>query len=307
MIKNIETRLYQTNYFWFEVFTPQQPEVIINKEKEDSETASFTSNFDYEKLPQNTWRIHFDLGLRVFPVAEISIRTSYEMICKGVTFNHLFVADVIRPMMALSLPKVIAAFEHRCTEHQVAYMGTIPVNDGIIDTFTAVVIDQYQNYRKLNDSANVYMNKTVGLRITPGSDMAIIFNSMIIIIDEFLYHNPNFKRKANRIAFSEHVEETRYRTIKMYIAEKQNQKMQFTFFNTVMICICLECSLQMLMSDKAEILMTAIEQRGLTADIQKQFLKLGTTLLKDLHNQCNNGNVVVDVLNIERDWNTILQ
>jgi hypothetical protein len=295
-MKNVEIQVYQSNYFWFDV---------KNSTDQMDQMDTINYNFDYEKLSGNIWRIYIDINL-IYQSADIMVRTAFQFVDNELNWDDVFVGDMIEPMVNMALQKCYGGFIQLCKSNGIVIPDEIEIKDDMIPSISDGIINQYFNYRKIQDEENEYMINNIGFKCTSGNDTIIMLKSTFLVIDEFLFNNDKFNKLQNRKAFGNVVPLPRYMTLKMNCAKIDEQDVQLSFFDTVMFSECLDCALQMLLGNKASKLRAALKRGGINEEIQTAYFKLGTALFTQLKEMLSSTNSRIINLENQYNWNNLL-
>jgi len=271
----------------------------------DEDDAVVSSNFDYEMLFDGTKRISFDIGLQM-NTAEITYRTAFEFDGRDYAWKDLFEQDFIFKLTSRAVENCYEAFNEFCERNAIVYSHNIDSDETVSKTITKSIIEQYVTYRSISDVQHSYLLNNVGLEFETGTDTIALIKSTFAIIDEILYFNAQFNRSYNREAFSDYVPLPRYNTIKINSLLIEIDDIQLNYYDTIQFFICLGCALQMLVGDKSDILISAIEKKGVDSEMIKTYLKKGTYSFAQLKEVLQDSNA--RILNIENqpDWSNIL-
>jgi len=272
----------------------------------DEDDAVFSSNFDYEMLFDGTKRISFDISLKM-NTAEITFRTAFEFDGREYYWKDLFEPDFILKLTSRSFENCYEAFTEFCETNNISFSHNIEIDEKVFEEISKKTIEQYINYRSKLDVQHEYLINTEGLECVSGTDSIATIKPTFAVLDEILYLNSQFHRTNNREAFSDFVPLPRYNTIKINCSLIEVSDIQLNYYDTIQFFICLDCALQMLVGDKSDILISAIEKKGIDKEMIKTFFKVGTDTFKQLREVLQSSNA--RILNIENqpDWNSILQ
>lgn len=306
-MKEIEINIVKKNYLWFEAFHPDHPEVINGNYDTDDPTVQFVSNFDYEKRPADKWRIYIDIGIKLVPIAKIMVRMAFEFKCKGISWDDVFDIDIIRNMVDPTIKQCLITFKEKCSESAIDLPFEIPFSEEVVLQISNNIIAQYSEYRKPQDIANAYLMSKIGLECESGIDTIVLIKGTFMILDELFYNSEVFNRKHNLEVFADYVPESKYFTIKMNCDEIEEHQVKLNYLDTILFCICVNCALQMLVGDKSDLLIAALEPNGMTEEIRKAFLKQGTTFFKQYRTKVLKQGVRIINLEEKHDWNMLFR
>ena len=306
-MKEIEGDVVQKNFLWFEAFHPDHPEVINENYDPDNPTLLFISSFDYEKRPADKWRIYIDIGIKLMPIAKIKVRLAFEFKSKGISWDDIFEIEVIRNMVDLTMQQCIITFKENCKESAIELPFEIPYSEEVVLQISNTLIAQYFDIRMPQDIANAYLLSKTGLECKPEIDSVILLKCTFMVLDELFYNSKQFDRKHNLEVFSDYVPEPKYFTIKMNCGEIDEHRVKLNYLDTILFYICVDCALQMLLGDKSDLLIAALEKNGFTDEIRKAFLKHGTAFFEQYQTKVRMLGVRIVNLEEKHDWNLLFR
>jgi len=306
-MKEIEGDVVQKNFLWFEAFHPDHPEVINENYDPDNPTLLFISSFDYEKRPADKWRIYIDIGIKLMPIAKIKVRLAFEFKSKGISWDDIFEIEVIRNMVDLTMQQCIITFKENCKESAIELPFEIPYSEEVVLQISNTLIAQYFDIRMPQDIANAYLLSKTGLECKPEIDSVILLKCTFMVLDELFYNSKQFDRKHNLEVFSDYVPEPKYFTIKMNCGEIDEHRVKLNYLDTILFYICVDCALQMLLGDKSDLLIAALEKNGFTDEIRKAFLKHGTAFFEQYQTKVRMPGVRIVNLEEKHDWNLLFR
>jgi len=306
-MKEIEGNVVQKNFLWFEAFHPDHPEVINENYDPDNPTLLFISSFDYEKRPADKWRIYIDIGIKLMPIAKIKVRLAFEFKSKGISWDDIFEIEVIRNMVDLTMQQCIITFKENCKESAIELPFEIPYSEEVVLQISNTLIAQYFDIRMPQDIANAYLLSKTGLECKPEIDSVILLKCTFMVLDELFYNSKQFDRKHNLEVFSDYVPEPKYFTIKMNCGEIDEHRVKLNYLDTILFYICVDCALQMLLGDKSDLLIAALEKNGFTDEIRKAFLKHGTAFFEQYQTKVRMPGVRIVNLEEMHDWNLLFR
>lgn len=306
-MKKINIKLVQSNYLWFEAFHPNHPEVINSDHDPENPMVDFCGNFDYEFLPTGIRHVYIDIELKMIPVGAILVRSDFEFKCKEFLWDYIFTVDIIHPMVSLAIKKCITAFEEQCELLQITMPYSIPFTDEVVSAIGKVIIAQYFDYRKPHDIENAYLMSNIGLECKQSNNTFITIQGTFLIIDELIYNNPRFDRKHNLKVLTGFVPEPRYLTLKMNCIQIIDHPVKLTFYDAILFYTCVDCAMQMLLSDKSDLMISALEAKGMTKEIRSTFFKHGTNLFNVIRKVLLRPNVRIINLEEKHDWDKLLR
>lgn len=300
---NIDLDVVNKVWLWFEEIDDDSLDAILAVAEGDDCKVSMQHAFDYERLENNQWLLHIDVGIKVVPVARILVRTSFQYEAEEkFAFRH----EILEMMNSTAIQHAVQAFNEQCKSRNIEYVvkqeeflkysGSLSVN----------MIEQYNGYRKKNDECNreLYIP---GLAVTPGTHQPIVAKSAFIILDEVLFYNKAFNRENNRDEFEKIIPLPLYQTLKLKLLNSEKESVQLTWFHTILLSMLLDASLQIMIGPHEETILPSITKRGLTEACRKILLKEGTALLAQMKKHLQKSKTKVTNLEKYYDWNTIFQ
>ena len=306
-MKTLNVQLYRSNYLWFEVFNTNQSEVLNEENELAQPVATFTSNFDYEILPRNTWRIYVDIGIEMIPAASILVRSAFVFNNKGLSWDDLFTMQHIVPIVHKSIWNTILGFKEQCLAFKITMPGDLKEDDEIAFAISKNIIDQYYASRKPAELANNWLLNNPGLECHTNDETMITLKGTFAILDEVLYKNNKFDRAQNLDVFRNIVPEGKYFTLKINCIAIDEHLVRLSLYNSALFYQCLGCALQLLSGDKADLLLPALESNGMTKEVRDIFAVSGTEILHQLRELLESANAHLLNRNEEHDWNKIIE
>jgi hypothetical protein len=268
--------------------------------------ANITYTFDYEKLFDGTKRVYIDIGLK-FQHAALQLRCGTEFDGEGLSWNDVFTHDFLYPIAKASVDTAYQDFAEECEEANNPYKYGLEVNEDIPEQIINNMIEKYRTHRIIDDLNNEYLLNNIGLECETGTDSILIIKTTFIILDELLYLNPLFNRPNNREAFSDVVPLPRYLTLKFNCLAIEYEDVQLSFYFAIFYYLSLDCALQMLVSDKATMIIETLESKSITKEMQHEYIKLGTDLFNQLKESLVDSKARFTNLENLKDWNQVLR
>ena len=300
-------QVIQKNFLWFEILDELHPLVSGIETDSDEDTYAISSNFDYEKLPGNVYRMYIDIGLKVVPHAAIITRTSFEYQNDTLGWNDFFTGSGIQPLVKTALETCLTIFMEQCEVENIDLDWEMTGEDAKVKTITDQFIELYINDRRQYDVENQKMMEEIGLTLTPGLNTRNCMAMTFLIIDEVLYYNPQFHRLQNRINFGEVIPEPLYFTIKMKCLEIKDKDVQLSIFHTIFFLMCLDCALQLVLGDHEAELISKLGERGLNETNRQLFISEGSKWFNVLKEEFLKINFNLSDEALKNDWNRLIQ
>ena len=167
------------------------------------------------------------------------------------------------------------------------------------DILSKGMVETYTNNRQYHDTNCFEAENTIALHCPQSAETNITLHCCFLIMDEILFNNPAFNRSYNRSVFYNYVPECRYYTLKMKCIQIATQAVALSSLNVQLFLVLLDCSLQMLLGDKADCLIAVLEERGVSQNIRNIFFKSSTELFSLFHN--------TPIAPVQTDWNSIIR
>jgi hypothetical protein len=300
-------QVIQQNFLWFEVLDELHPLVTVSETDSDEVTYAISSNYDYEKLPGNIYRIYIDIGLKVIPFAAILTRTSFEYSNDTFGWDGFFTESDLQPLVKTAFETCLIIFREQCEAKNVDFDWELPGIDAKAKTITGQFIEIYRKQRRDYDIENKKMMEKIGLTLTPGLNTRICTSMTFMIIDEVLYYNRQFNRLQNRINFGEVIPEPLYFTLKLKCIEIKSKDVQLSVFHTLFFLICLDCALQLFLGDHETELISWLGERGLNEETRKIFISEGAKWFNILKEEFEKINLNISDAELKKDWNRLIQ
>ena len=184
--------------------------------------------------------------------------------------------------------------------------GEIKEDDEITFTISKNIIDQYFTYRQHVDIAYSWLMDHPGLEFPPSNETMITLKGTFAIIDEVLYRNAAFDRAKNLEIFNKIVPESKYFTLKINCIAIDKNPVRLSLYNINLFYHCLECALQMIAGDKADILIPALDRNGMTKEVLEIFAVSGTEMLHYLHEMLEDSKAQLWDREKQPDWNKLI-
>ena len=306
-MKNINFKLFQANIMWFEIYDAFHPDVINYDDDSEDDYAIIGSNFDYERLLPDKWRVHINILIKMVPAGAIEVRSSFECKCKGISWDDIFAVAILNPMARIAMDSSTNRLKKNLGDLGIEMPYEINLDDESIHGVCESIIDQYLTYRKPQDMANADLINKIGIEFQPGSSTIIPLKGTFVIMDELLFNNNNFNRKYNCDVFEDFVPRQMYYTLKMNCIEIDKHTVKLSFLNVIFFFHCLDCALQMLLSDKGDLLFQNLESLGFNKEVNNLYLKYGGELFKRLKDSFVNSKVRITDMEVYHDWDQLIK
>jgi hypothetical protein len=303
----LEWKTIQSNLMWIELLDEFHPMVKNSKWEPGETTAIYTSNFDYERLPDNVYRIYIDIVLKVLPHAALCTRTSFECMHQSFSWDDTFTLEHLEPLVEKACDFCIKTFYIQCRELEMDFHDPVPPVSNKVSTISKEFIEMYNLHRKVNDMEYKELMESTGMSMTPGIIPALCTSYTFLIIDEVLYFNPKFKRMQNKENFCEILPEPIYFTIKMKCLESLHKEVDLSLYHTIFYLICLDCALQLLVGDHDSELIARLDELGYNKKSRQLFITEGSKLFKMFNDTIEKPNSILSKFELNFDWNQLIQ
>lgn len=313
--KNFEVTFYRSDIIHQDILEQTSIDSIINTEDDDDESNDLKvlvlSSFDYQKKPGYKWYIYIDIGIRIENIAQVFVRSSFELIKRNTEWDEIFNEKIFTPLTGLALDKAIENFYKFLEKKSVELAKTLKLDGLQGDEHVKIIADkllkQYTTYRRIDDINNEYLNTHITIVHNQTYDSEIKIKMTFAVLDEVLYSNNQFKREHNRKVFFEEVVETKYHTLKYNSYEIEQKPVKHTLTQTIFFMICVDCALQILVSDKADILIDSLEKKGVTAQMIKDYIHHGSDFLNTTNEWFRESNVEIGNLKEKHEWYNLIR
>ena len=306
-MRKVNIQLVRSNFIWFEVYYPNHPEVIKSDYDGINPMMDFCGNFDYESLPADFRHVYIDIEMKMMPMGGIMVRSDFEFESKEFSCDDIFTVGFIHPMVRLSILESITAFEEQCEAFRINLPYKIPLSEEVASSICEEIVDHYIDYRKPHDIVNDYLMSSAGLECRQSNATIVIIKGTFLIIDQLIYTNPQFDRKHNLKALINFVPEQKYITIRMNCMEIVKHPVKLSLYDSILFYTCVDCALQILLSDKSDLLIPTLEANGMTKPVRDAFFRYGTEFFNHLRKTALNADESITNLDEKQDWNKLLR
>jgi hypothetical protein len=293
---------------WFEKYDPLYPEEIHPDTDPKKVKLCHSISYDYEMLPGNKPRIHFDIGVRVFTAAAISVRTQIESECNEYDWNVYFRKDVIEFWIRIALRNCTEEFRKQCNARNIKINTSLKPEPELVRDIVNGVYQNYLDFRSKDDITNKKGIESPGLILQPDRIKTIIpIDITFMILQDVFYYNKNFNRKKNLENFDKAVPEYLYHTVRMKAMKIVSEEVNLSMYYTTYFLICLDCALQLILGEAEQELLTSLQSKGLTLENRDIFIKEGSNILNYFLEALREKNSSVNKLEEKHDWNRLIR
>jgi hypothetical protein len=290
-------QLNQSYHLWFEIF---------DKPYEQGFEADITSNYDYEiRLDGKKW-VYIDIGLKL-NYASVVYRSGFEFEEKEITWKDIFVLDTVNSMLKTAFEETQKGYKVFCKVNKIPIPDSCTIPVDLLEPFTKTIVEQYILYRSIDDEEKDSLINTIRFECETGLETILIFKYTFDILDEVLFYHPNFNKEHNRGLISDLVSLSHYATLKSNCKAIELENISLSGYDMVIFFQCLDCALQMLIGNKADLLVSVLEKQGFDSETQAAYIKSGTNQFNQLNQTLKDSNA--RILNLENrvDWLSIIK
>lgn len=285
-------QLKQSYHLWFEIF---------DKPYEQGFEADISSNYDYEIQTDWTKWVYIDIGLKL-NLANVVYRSGFEFNEKALAWKDIFVSDTIHSLLKIAFNETQKGYIVFCDANKIQLPVNCTIPETLLKPFTNTIIDQYTLYRSISDEQNAYLINTIVLECETGYETHSLFKNTFDILQEVLFYHPSFNKEHNREFFSDIVPLPHYFTLRYNCKSIEYENISLSGYDMIMFFQCLDCALQMLIGNKADALMSYLEQIGIDTETQAEYIKIGTDQFNLLNEMLSNSNAQITNLENRVDW-----
>ncbi|HJV77645.1 MAG TPA: hypothetical protein VJ602_04620 [Paludibacter sp.] len=290
-MNTIEVKLFEKDTLWFEKYSPDNLDTEIDHELNEDDAPEDValmmkvgSLFDYATLPDNQWEFYSDISVKLPHLAAVMIRSQYKLYSEDFEWDRLFVVENIKPIVSNAIMNALIEFRRICIENSVALTPEMQkkdpeIPDQMIDMVCENMVNQYFTCNKPFDIANGLAVTEVELQCPSSHSVNVTLNLTFLVMEEILFNNRGFNRRHNREVFFEIVPEMKFYSLRMKCVQIGKHAVDLTPVDVHFFLICMDCALQMILGDKADLLTPVLEERGATDEVQKVWFKSASDLL----------------------------
>ena len=304
-MQKIEVKVFENRILHF---NPKPTNGLeFEEEPEEQNSVNFRSNFDYGQLPGNSFFIYIDIGMGVHSYADILTRTGFTFTVNGPTWSDLFVIDFISPMVNIAIINCFKEFRRQCILHKIELPPNLETNVKTGQIITSHIVELYHTKLKQNDIADKELIELDGITLNSDEATLTMVKCAFQVLEEVLFYHKNFNHKQNQLEFYRYVPESRFYTIKDSCLNIGSTGLTLTLQDTLFFLQILDCAIQLLLGDRADELISALEHVGIDKLQQGIFFKKTTQLFKDFSEKLKTEYSPIKEIEIEYNWNTLLR
>jgi len=287
----IEVNLFQVDYLWHHIFTPESPDFEEDVSEEEEEAIGgegsimeLVHNFDYATLPDNKCEFYSDVTIRFPMVAAVCMRSQFRVEAQAFDWDIFFTKENIRDVLSTAIVNTLKGLRDICQQNGVALPPEINTPSPMVteEMLLPIIEDTVRIYfemRKPNYLSNYPMQETIQLKCAPTRDSILVFNIVFFVLDEVLFKNRSFRWKHNQDVFFKQVPEMKYTSLKMKCQKIMHEEVQLTQMDVTFFIRCLQCTVQLLLGDKGDSFFPALEEKNVNSELQKVFFKNADQLI----------------------------
>ena len=304
-MQKIEVTIFENRILHFDLNPAKRLE--FEEELEAQNNIAFRSNFDYGRLQGSSFFIYIDIGLSVRTHAEILTRTGFTFTIYGPTWTDLFVVDLITPMVNIAIINCYKEFRRQCILHKVELPANLETDEKIGQIIASHIVGHYHSKLKLNDILEKDLIEMEGITLDADESTLTMVKCAFQVIDEVLFYHKNFDHKHNQKEFYRYVPESRFFTIKNSCLNINTTGLTLTLKDSTYLLQILDCAIQLLLGDRADELIEALEHNDMDKTRQGVFFKKATELFKEFNERIKTDDIPIKGIEIDYGWNTLLR
>lgn len=313
-MNTIKIELFEKNTLWFEKYSPENMDTEIDLEMIEDEGPDAVpmmkvgNLFDYATVSDGHWEFYSDISVKLPHLAAVMIRSQYKIYSEDFRWDDFFSVENVKPVLTNAINNALYEFRHICIKNSVALTSEMMAEDPVvpdeaIHKVCEHVVYEYVTHRKIFDTANSEALREIELRCPSTWPVDITLNLTFLVMEQILFNHRGFNRHHNREVFFSIVPEMKFYSLRMKSIQIGQHNVDFTVMDVHYFLICMDCALQMVLGDKADLLLPVLEERGATDEVQKMWFKSAT----DLVNACRES--VEDSIerNEKFDWSKMIR
>ena len=306
-------KLIDASELWYEVYTSANPDFRSSAEqiKEDEtpgegQVVAIINNFDYADLPDNKWQMYYYITLHIPDVVSYTTTIKYEFEMEDFEWGDFFDAKLVRSSLVLAIQSAIQHLQARVkldaltmpTNTELMQEGYMP-DDSLIDKMCQDMEDNYFYVRRPDDVENYLAMRKIHLAHKHSQQSYISLKLTFAVLAEILFDNELFNRKHNREVFFKHVPEMKFYSLWLKCNDMAGRDVALNGVETSLFLICVECALQVVLSEKGDRMIPGLNERKFTKEIRDIWFKTSEKLLNAFPKEAD------DPEDIE--WDTLIE
>lgn len=272
----------------------------------DPSSAAYSVNFDYQTLPEASYRLLFDLGLEMAFAAKLQLRVGFLIKLPNYGIDTIFRRDIVEPLLAQATVDLEKYFREKCADHSITLPPNLSKVVELVQPTAKNIVDTYFSFRKQNDMVNQRVHDAPGFGFSCSSHtynmMIVVFN----IIDQIVYTNKAFKRSHNLDQLTNFVPESSFNTLKFACLEVGDRDVVLSLYQSILLLQCLNCALQLLLGKYEDRLTHSLEEIGVDDKLRSEFFAFGTDLYKTMNDNLQETGAVIPNIEETIDWNSLI-
>ncbi len=287
-------------YMWFRPLTNDKLDDHGNLIDATRGLANASLNYDFERRPNDVWLLHIDVGLRVRPIAEIKVRTTFQTEFYG-PIEPVLKMDAMQDVVSIAIDKCLSGFNERCEASGITYRHQ-KIDMNIPEALEYVRSSYETEHKHLVGK----WQSTKFISFTPGRKTLFLCRMPFMVIDEAFFDSSDFDHRHNSTALFKHIPEPFYYTTKLRCTTIDKENVDLDGLHSVYYMIALDCALQLLVGEHCD-RFDRLAVNGLNPETRKEFLTWGTEYFD--HCRTNMWDKGFRVTNFENrpDWNAVIR
>lgn len=287
-------------YMWFRPLTNETLDDHGNPLDAKGDVANESLNYDLERRPNDVWLLHIDVGLRVRPIAEIKVRTTFQTEFGG-SIEPILKMEAMHDVLSIAIGKCLSGFNERCEANGISYRHQ-KIDMNIPEALAYVRSNYESEHRHLEGK----WQSTKLISFTPGRKTFFLCRIPFMVMDEAFFDSPDFDHRHNSSVLFRHIPEPFYYTTKLRCATIDKENVELDGLHSVYYLIALDCALQLLVGEHCD-RFDRLVANGLTPETRKEFLTFGTEYFD--HCRTNLWEKGFRITNFEKrpDWNAVIR
>jgi hypothetical protein len=291
-LEPIQMKVIDAIELWYEVYTPANPDartsgerLIENEVEGEGQLIGILNNYDYADLPDYNWRLYYYITIHLPDVVTYTAAIRYEFHAERFDWEDFFDSRSIRSSLTLALKTTIEMFqdfytrESLTTETEFTKEGYMP-DEALIEKMCEDMENNYYEVRRPVDWSDYSMLTKIHISRPFGNESYLSMTLTFIVLTEILFDNEAYNRKHNREVFFQQVPEMKFYSVWLKCNEMAKGDVALTGSETVVFLPCVECALQVMLSEKGERLIPMLEERKFTKEVRDIWIKTCAKLLE---------------------------
>ena len=274
---------------WEQIFTPEDPDPEILKHSNrnnDPESFDLSTTFDYDLTDKDNILFFCDVTIWLPGKAIQCTRCTFKVDLP--TFPDVFTIENLRFPVDTTIYYAFDALKDTCDENSLLFPPELDhyerrLSDTFIDGICSDLVNIFKHNRVPFDMKNRELFLYYGLKFGSGWETEHLMVLTFSVIDQLIYKNAAYNRIHNREVFFDQVPEMRYNSLRLKCAQIDRQDVNLTDIESIFFLKCIDCSVQILLSNIGDRLQPVLEEWGVSAEVLNNFYKSATRLFKIYH------------------------